>query len=58
MIKILSMVRPPKDIPVGKKKPPRSSLPLLIFKIYAQTEREMCIKANVCIRNQELHRKN
>ena len=46
------MVSLPKDIPVGKSKLP----PLLMFKIYAQTERKMCIEANVCKQNQELHR--
>ena len=25
---------------------------MLLFKIYAHTKREMCIKANVCIQNQ------
>jgi len=27
----------------------------LMLKIYAQTKREMCIEANVCIQNKQLH---
>ena len=28
---------------------------MLMFKIYAHTKREMCIKANVCIQNKQQH---
>jgi len=28
---------------------------MLMFKIYAHTKREMCIKPNVCIQNQQYH---
>jgi len=50
------MVSLPTDIPVGKSKPQLSLLLLLMFNVYAQTEREMSIEANVCIQNQQLHR--
>ena len=38
---MLSMVTLPKDIPIGKSKPPRSLLSLLMFKNVAHTETEI-----------------
>ena len=49
--KILSMVKLPTGILVGRSKPPRSLLSLLMFKNMAYTERKIHNEAIVCHKN-------